>query len=305
MLQQLILCFIGFCAGIIVAGGVSGLLIGLSIVPRYAGITHTADQIFLYEDLTLLGTVAGTVVTLFPIRIPLGPFFPGCLRSIFRNFPGRLDPCTGRDRKSLSRLCQTAEALSGAFSGNNFHCCRKSPGLPVLLCHELDVILTVTLPSHERIFHMQNINQKKYEQYVKQLTPTHSLPLNMAKAFLTGGLICLLGQVILNTAQALGVDASDSRTWCSVILILLSVLLTGFGIYPKIGKFGGAGSLVPITGFANSVAASAIEFRAEGQVFGIGCKIFTIAGPVILYGILSAWGLGVIYYILKILEVIS
>ena len=152
---------------------------------------------------------------------------------------------------------------------------------------------------------MRNIDEKKYEQYVKQLTPTHSLPLNMAKAFLTGGLICLLGQVIINTALALGADTSDARTWCSVLLILLSVILTGFGIYPKIGKFGGAGSLVPITGFANSVAASAIEFRAEGQVFGIGCKIFTIAGPVILYGILSAWALGVIYYILKILEVIS
>ena len=147
---------------------------------------------------------------------------------------------------------------------------------------------------------MRNIDEKKYEQYVKQLTPTHSLPLNMAKAFLTGGLICLLGQVIINTALALGADTSDARTWCSVLLILLSVILTGFGIYPKIGKFGGAGSLVPITGFANSVAASAIEFRAEGQVFGI-----TIAGPVILYGILSAWALGVIYYILKILEVIS
>ena len=146
---------------------------------------------------------------------------------------------------------------------------------------------------------MRNIDEKKYEQYVKQLTPTHSLPLNMAKAFLTGGLICLLGQVIINTALALGADTSDARTWCSVLLILLSVILTGFGIYPKIGKFGGAGS------FANSVAASAIEFRAEGQVFGIGCKIFTIAGPVILYGILSAWALGVIYYILKILEVIS
>ena len=79
---------------------------------------------------------------------------------------------------------------------------------------------------------MQNINEKKYEQYVKQLTPTHSLPLNMAKAFLTGGLICLLGQVIVNTAQALGADASDSRTWCSVLLILLSVILTGFGIIP-------------------------------------------------------------------------
>ena len=152
---------------------------------------------------------------------------------------------------------------------------------------------------------MRNIDEKKYEQYVKQLTPTHSLPLNMAKAFLTGGLICLLGQVIISISQSLGADTSDARTWCSVLLILLSVILTGLGIYPKIGKFGGAGSLVPITGFANSVAASAIEFRAEGQVFGIGCKIFTIAGPVILYGILSAWALGVIYYILKILEVIS
>lgn len=151
---------------------------------------------------------------------------------------------------------------------------------------------------------MRNIDEKNYESYVKKVTPTHSLPLNMAKAFLTGGLICLLGQVITNLARSLGADAADSRTWCSVLLILLSVILTGFGIYPKIGKFGGAGSLVPITGFANSVAASAIEFRSEGQVFGIGCKIFTIAGPVILYGIMSAWVLGVIYYILMLLEVI-
>ena len=150
---------------------------------------------------------------------------------------------------------------------------------------------------------MRNIDEKNYENYVKKITPTHILPLNMAKAFLTGGLICLLGQVITNLAQSLGADTADSRTWCSVLLILLSVLLTGFGIYPKIGKFGGAGSLVPITGFANSVAASAIEFRSEGQVFGIGCKIFTIAGPVILYGIMSAWVLGVIYYILKFMEV--
>ena len=152
---------------------------------------------------------------------------------------------------------------------------------------------------------MRNIDEQKYQKYVKQLTPAHSLPLNMAKAFLTGGLICLTGQLITNSAQALGADISDSRTWCSVLLIILSVILTGFGIYPKIGKFGGAGSLVPITGFANSVAASAIEYRSEGQVFGIGCKIFTIAGPVILYGIVSSWALGVIYYILKILEVVS
>ena len=87
--------------------------------------------------------------------------------------------------------------------------------------------------------------------------------------------------------------------------MFISVILTGFNLYPKIGKFGGAGSLVPITGFANSVAAPAIEYKAEGQVFGIGYKIFTIAGPVILYGIMSSWAAGVIYYILKIMEVIS
>lgn len=145
--------------------------------------------------------------------------------------------------------------------------------------------------------------QKEYEQYVKSITPTHSLPANMAKAFLTGGLICVAGQWILNTAKNLGADAETAGNWCSLILIFLSVLLTGLNIYSKIGKFGGAGGLVPITGFANSVAASAIEFHSEGQVFGIGCKIFTISGPVILYGILSSWGIGIIYYILKLLEV--
>lgn len=89
-----------------------------------------------------------------------------------------------------------------------------------------------------------------------------------------------------------------------MILILLSVLLTGFNIYPQIAKWGGAGALVPITGFANSVAAPAIEYQKEGQVMGIGCKIFTIAGPVILYGIFSSWVLGVGYWIWKILKVV-
>ena len=88
-----------------------------------------------------------------------------------------------------------------------------------------------------------------------------------------------------------------------LVLILLSVLLTGFGIYPKIAKYAGAGTLVPITGFANSVASPAIEFKKEGQVFGIGCRIFSIAGPVILYGILSSWLLGLIYWILTVLGV--
>jgi stage V sporulation protein AC len=85
--------------------------------------------------------------------------------------------------------------------------------------------------------------------------------------------------------------------------VLLSVLLTGFGLFQKIAKWGGAGALVPITGFANSVAAPAIEYKAEGQVFGIGCKIFTIAGPVILYGIFTSWVLGVIYWIGKMMGI--
>lgn len=146
--------------------------------------------------------------------------------------------------------------------------------------------------------------QEEYSQYVKEITPTHNLPLNMAKAFLTGGIICTIGQLILNTAQNLGLNKQEAGNWCSLILILLSVILTSFNIYYKIGKFGGAGSLVPITGFANSVASSAIEFRAEGQVFGIGCKIFTIAGPVILYGIFSSWGLGLIYWFLKLFNIL-
>lgn len=152
---------------------------------------------------------------------------------------------------------------------------------------------------------MQKEKQKQYADYVKRITPTHNLPINMAKAFVTGGIICTVGQVITNFAKYQGLEQDMAGTWCSVVLVLISVILTGFNIYPKIGKFGGAGSLVPITGFANSVAAPAIEYKAEGQVFGIGCKIFTIAGPVILYGIMSSWALGVIYYLLKIMEVIS
>ena len=135
--------------------------------------------------------------------------------------------------------------------------------------------------------------QEAYKNYVKQKTPVHNLPFNMLKAFITGGIICTIGQGILNYCRHLGIEKDISAGWTSMILILLSVLLTGFNIYPQIAKWGGAGALVPITGFANSVAAPAIEYQKEGQVMGIGCKIFTIAGPVILYGIFSSWVLGV------------
>ena len=139
--------------------------------------------------------------------------------------------------------------------------------------------------------------QKEYEAYVKEKTPVRKLGPAMGKAFVTGGSICVIGQAILNYCEKLGMDKEIAGSWCSLILILLSVILTGLGIYPKIANWGGAGALVPITGFANSVAAPAIEYKKEGQVFGIGCKIFTIAGPVILYGVFTSWVLGVIYWI--------
>ena len=147
--------------------------------------------------------------------------------------------------------------------------------------------------------------QKEYEKYVKEVTPTHNLWLQMLKAFVTGGIICCIGQFILNYAGNMGLDKQTAGSWCSLILVFLSVVLTGFGLYPKIVKWGGAGALVPITGFANGVAAPAIEYKSEGQVFGIGCKIFTIAGPVILYGILASWVLGIIYYFLDRMDFLA
>lgn len=141
--------------------------------------------------------------------------------------------------------------------------------------------------------------QKEYEQYVKEMTPTHNLFLQMVKAFITGGVICCVGQFLLNYAGNMGLDKETAGSWCSLILVFVSVVLTGFHIYPKLVKWGGAGALVPITGFANSVAAPAIEYKTEGQVFGIGCKIFTIAGPVLLYGIFSSWVLGIVDWVLK------
>lgn len=154
----------------------------------------------------------------------------------------------------------------------------------------------------------KTVQQKKeqdYRQHVERVTPTYSLPLQMLKAFIMGGAICFLGQMILNVAtDRLGLDKETAASWCSMLLVFLSVLLTGFNIYPKLVKWGGGGALVPITGFANSVASAAIEYQKEGQVFGIGCKIFTIAGPVILFGIVTSWGLGIVYWICSLLGIV-
>lgn len=146
---------------------------------------------------------------------------------------------------------------------------------------------------------------KKYNEYVEQVTPKHNPWINIVWAYVVGGLICTLGQVCLNLYQHYGASKEDAASYVILTLVFLSALLTGLNIYQKLTKFGGAGSVVPITGFANSVASPAIEFQREGQVFGVGCKIFTIAGPVILYGILVSWVLGIGYWVLKLLNMIG
>lgn len=142
---------------------------------------------------------------------------------------------------------------------------------------------------------------KSYNQYVENVTKKAGCVYNCFKAFITGGIICTIGQLIMNFMKMTGMTADDAASYTTLILVALSVIFTGFGIYLLITSFGGAGALVPITGFANSIASPAIEYKKEGQVFGIGCKIFTIAGPVILYGIFFSWIIGLIYWIISLM----
>lgn len=140
-----------------------------------------------------------------------------------------------------------------------------------------------------------SMSNAEYNEYVKSKTPNSKVVKNCIKAFLFGGAICTLGQVLLNLYQYLGLSQEDASTVVSISLVFLSALLTGLDIYPKIAKHAGAGTLVPITGFANSVAAPALEAKTEGYVLGVGAKVFTIAGPVILYGVIASMLAGIVY----------
>ena len=131
---------------------------------------------------------------------------------------------------------------------------------------------------------MMNMSKKEYNRYVARLSGTSSTGKNLLNAFWVGGLICALGQLILNGYTALGLSEQDAATATSVSLVFLSAVLTGLSVYDDIAKFAGAGTLVPITGFANAVVSPAIEFKAEGFVTGMAAKMFLIAGPVIVYG---------------------
>ena len=132
---------------------------------------------------------------------------------------------------------------------------------------------------------------------VKNASPDSPIFTDCIKAFVSGGLICVFGQIMRNYFTSMGLSQDDTGLAVSLILIAIAVLLTGFGLFGKIGKFCGAGTVVPITGFANSVASPAIEFKKEGWVFGLGAKMFQVAGPVIVYGTVTSFIVGIIYYI--------
>ncbi len=146
------------------------------------------------------------------------------------------------------------------------------------------------------------ISPKEYDKIVKKNSPKSKCFVNSIKAFLIGGGICVLGQIILNIYKNIKLDEDTAKTLTSVTLIFIGILLTAIGVYDKIAKHAGAGTLVPITGFANAVSSPAIEFKTEGYIMGLGAKMFIIAGPVIVYGTVASVIYGVIYWITTLFQ---
>lgn len=151
-----------------------------------------------------------------------------------------------------------------------------------------------------RGINMAKITNNEYSEIVKKASPNTKSLYTILMAFLFGGAICTLGEALVNLYMYLGAEKELAFTACSVTLIFLSALLTGLNVYDDIAKIGGAGTLVPITGFANAVASPALEFKAEGYILGIGAKLFAIAGPVIVYGISAGIIYGVVAWIFKL-----
>lgn len=142
------------------------------------------------------------------------------------------------------------------------------------------------------------MTNKEYQEYVKKKIPKPPYLKNAIRAFLIGGLICLIGQIIRNILFSFGLDENQVMAGTAIILVFIGSLLTGIGVYDKIGKFGGAGAVIPITGFANSIVSTAMEHKREGYIFGVAANMFTIAGPVLVYGIGGSIVVGLLYIIL-------
>lgn len=144
-------------------------------------------------------------------------------------------------------------------------------------------------------------NSKKYKDYVDEISPKPTYIKNYILAFIVGGIICMVGQAINDTYMNLaGLDKQTAASWTSITLIFIGAFLTGLGVYDLIGKRAGAGSIIPITGFANSIVSPAMEYKREGYVMGVGANLFKIAGPVLVYGVGSSILFGFVYYIIKV-----
>ncbi len=145
---------------------------------------------------------------------------------------------------------------------------------------------------------MSNINQVKsdYQNIIDKHSPKNKVLVNSIKAFLVGGLICSIGQALIDSYMFFGLSFLEASTLATDSLILISAIMTAFNVYDEVGKFAGAGALVPITGFANSMVSAGMEYKKEGYVYGLGAKLFTIAGPVIVFGVISSVIIGLIYY---------
>lgn len=150
----------------------------------------------------------------------------------------------------------------------------------------------------ERGISAVKITPELYSDMSKQASPKSKSWINIPMAFLTGGIICTIGEALNSLFESAGLEKTECGMWTSVLLVAASALLTGFNLYEKLARHAGAGTLVPITGFANAVVSSALEAKSEGYILGVGAKIFTIAGPVILYGTAASVVYGCIYYFL-------
>jgi stage V sporulation protein AC len=145
----------------------------------------------------------------------------------------------------------------------------------------------------------KKMTPKEYEKFIKDKVPKPNVFANSVKAFIVGGLICDVGQFFNNILKGAGLDKDGVSSANAIILVFLGAFLTGLGIYDRLGKYAGAGSIVPITGFSNSIVSPAMEFKREGYVFGVGARMFTVAGPVLVFGISTSVIVGIIYYLFK------
>ena len=142
------------------------------------------------------------------------------------------------------------------------------------------------------------VSPEQYKTLTEKYTPKPTIVKNVVRAFVVGGIICSIGQVIINLYVTFGLAHLEASTAATATMIFIGALLTGLGLYDDIGRFGGAGSIVPITGFANSIVSPAMEYKREGFVLGVGAKLFTVAGPVLVYGISTSIVVGIVYFIL-------